>query len=209
MGPSDASARPSRPRFGVTGGLRACPSRNPAARLRLPHHPSDETARSGPRPWTSIRKEPFPPKRLRDKRWVQSELRNPDSTEKPRLLNPLSVPLPDATESGLCDLLNPKGLGLGKSPVPSLALFLFCLALPLSVWLCFFGVCSWHAVEWSWESPAAFWRLRVRRTVLTQTGWSDAQSPTSHSQLDLVIRHYSKLWAPQIFPTKGRNQTDM
>lgn len=88
---------------------------------------------------------PTPPKRRNSTLWSETldvhqkgtfstkeikrqEVRNPDSTEKPRLLNPLLVPLPGATESGLCDLLNPKGLGLGKRPVPPLAPFLFCLA---------------------------------------------------------------------------------
>lgn len=155
----------------------------------------------------STRKEPFPPKRLRDKRWVQSELQNPDSTEKPRLLNPLLVSLPDATESGLCDLLNPKGLGLGKCPVLSFPVFLFSIALPLSVWLCFFGVCFRHAMEWSGESLAVFCCLR--RTVRTQTGQSDAQSPHLSFTTRLSNQTLQQTVSPSNISHQRENQTDV
>uniref|UniRef100_A0A671NEG1 Neuroepithelial cell-transforming gene 1 protein-like n=1 Tax=Sinocyclocheilus anshuiensis TaxID=1608454 RepID=A0A671NEG1_9TELE len=85
---------------------------------------------------------PTPPKRRNSTLWSETldvhqkgtfSTKEIKRQEKPRLLNPLSVPLPDATESGLCDLLNLKGLGLGKRAVPPLTLFSFCLSLPLSL----------------------------------------------------------------------------
>uniref|UniRef100_A0A671NHV6 Neuroepithelial cell-transforming gene 1 protein-like n=1 Tax=Sinocyclocheilus anshuiensis TaxID=1608454 RepID=A0A671NHV6_9TELE len=100
---------------------------------------------------------PTPPKRRNSTLWSETldvhqkgtfstkEIKRQEVSTKPRLLNPLSVPLPDATESGLCDLLNLKGLGLGKRAVPPLTLFSFCLSLPLSLALFFCRVLLAHS----------------------------------------------------------------
>lgn len=57
--------------YAVTTSHQGCPSK-PAAGPQVPPPASGETARCGPRRWTSIRRAPSPPKRSNDKRFHPS-----------------------------------------------------------------------------------------------------------------------------------------